>query len=82
MTIKIRVRKSVKEELNGRLLLFIDRPDSKNPERYLFKRRGLDGAPVFGVTLYGLHGGDEIVFDDYKDSIIGFKSTLIILLSE
>ncbi|MBE6116315.1 MAG: hypothetical protein E7187_05765 [Erysipelotrichaceae bacterium] len=72
MTIKIKVRKSIKDELNGRLLFFIDRPDSKSTERHLFRRRGLDGSPVFGVTLYGIHGGDEIILDDLKDQIIGF----------
>ncbi|MBR2701126.1 MAG: hypothetical protein IKE77_03485 [Erysipelotrichaceae bacterium] len=37
MTIKIKVRKSIKDELNGRLLFFIDRPDSKSTERHLFR---------------------------------------------
>ena len=58
MTIKIRIRKSLKEELNGRLLLFVDNLKSDSKEYQLYKRRGLDGAPVFGITLWGLHGGD------------------------
>ena len=72
MTIKIRIRKSLKEELNGRLLLFVDNLKSDSKEYQLYKRRGLDGAPVFGITLWGLHGGDEVVFDDHKDQIMGF----------
>ncbi len=72
MTITVRVRKTLKGELNGRLLLFIDKPDAESDFKDLYMRRGFDGAPVFGVTFYGLHGGDEIVVDEQKDHIKGF----------
>ncbi|MBQ9036147.1 MAG: hypothetical protein IJ115_01620, partial [Erysipelotrichaceae bacterium] len=72
MTVTIRIRKTLKGELNGRLLLFLDKPDSVSEEKQLYKRRGLDGAEVVGVTFYGLHGGDEIVFDEQKEHMFGF----------
>ena len=72
MTTTIRIRKTLKGELNGRLLLFVDEVDRESEERNLYKRRGLDGAAVFGVTFYGLHAGDEIVLEQQKEHIFGF----------
>ena len=43
MTTTIRIRKTLKGELNGRLLFFIDRPDAESEEKNLYARRGLDG---------------------------------------
>ena len=43
MTTTIRIRKTLKGELNGRLLLFVDEVDRESEERNLYKRRGLDG---------------------------------------
>ena len=61
MSIKIRISDDIKDELNGRLLLFADYPGD-NEEPMLFRRDGfgMGGGPVFGVTFYGLTGGDEI----------------------
>ena len=72
MSIKIRIASKFKEELNGRLLLFIDRP-GQHLEEMLYKRNGFgeERSPVFGVTFYGLKGGDEIDLDLVKDRIFG-----------
>lgn len=72
MAIKIRIANRFKEELNGRLLLFIDRPGA-HEEKMLYKRNGFgsERSPVFGVTFYGLKGGDEIDLDLLKDKIFG-----------
>ncbi|MBE6103702.1 MAG: hypothetical protein E7193_02265 [Erysipelotrichaceae bacterium] len=72
MTTTIRIRKTLKGELNGRLLFFIDRPDAESEEKNLYARRGLDGSPVFGVTFYGLQAGDEIILEEQENNIIGF----------
>ncbi|MBR0138004.1 MAG: hypothetical protein IJM15_06300 [Erysipelotrichaceae bacterium] len=72
MSIKVRIRKTLKGELNGRLLLFFERPETESEFRNLYERAGLDGPAVFGVTFYGLSAGDEIVFDDQKDHIFGY----------
>ena len=58
----------IKEELNGRLLLFADYPgEHEEPMLYMRDDLGLDGGPVFGVTFYGLTGGDEIDFDEQEE---------------
>ena len=61
----IRISPKFKEELNGRLLFFVDRPGN-DEEPMLYKRNGfgMTGCPVFGVTFYGLQGGDEIDLAD------------------
>ena len=64
MTTTIRIRKTLKGELNGRLLFFVDKVDAESEERNLFARRGVDGASVFGVTFYGLRAADEIILED------------------
>ena len=60
MSIKIRISDDIKDELNGRLLLFANYPGD-NEEPMLFRRDGfgMGGGPVFGVTFYGLTGGAE-----------------------
>ncbi len=72
MAIIIKISKRIKGELNGRLLFFVDRPGD-HEEKMLFKRNGfgMQGCPVFGVTFYGLQGGDEIDLDEQKDKIFG-----------
>lgn len=72
MSVIIKISPKFKEELNGRLLFFIDRP-GENEEPMLFKRGGfgMNGCPVFGVTFYGLKGGDEINLDEQKEHIFG-----------
>ncbi len=72
MSIIVKISPAFKEELNGRLLLFVDRKEN-NPEPMLFRRSefGMDGSPVFGVTFYGLHGGDEIDLEEQKEHILG-----------
>lgn len=72
MSVKIKIASKFKGELNGRLLLFVDRPQ-ENEEPMLFRRNGfgMQGCPVFGVTFYGLKGGDEIDFDAQKNRIFG-----------
>ncbi len=72
MSIIVRVSPEFKGELNGRLLVFVDRMENSE-EPLLYKRSGfgMDGSPVFGVTFYGLEGGDEIDFSAQKDKIIG-----------
>ena len=39
----------------------------------LFRRNGfgMGGGPVFGVTFYGLTGGDEIDMDEQKEHVFG-----------
>ena len=68
----IRISPKFKEELNGRLLFFVDRPGN-DEEPMLYKRNGfgMTGCPVFGVTFYGLQGGDEIDLDEQQDKIFG-----------
>ncbi|MBP3891048.1 MAG: hypothetical protein J6D29_02660 [Solobacterium sp.] len=68
----IKISPKFKEELNGRLLFFVDKKD-RTEEPMLFKRSGfgMDGSPVFGITFYGLQGGDEINLDEQKDKIFG-----------
>ncbi len=72
MSTTIKISESFKEELNGRILFFIDRVDSPSEEPMLYKRNGLEGRPLFGVTFYGLQGGDEINLDEQKENIIGW----------
>ena len=73
MSVIIKIDPKFDEELNGRLLLFVDRP-GENEEPMLYKRDGfgMDGCPIFGVTFYGLQGGDEINFSEQSDNIFGF----------
>ncbi|MBQ2138293.1 MAG: hypothetical protein II432_02680, partial [Erysipelotrichaceae bacterium] len=72
MSISIRITAKFKGEINGRLLLFIDRP-GEHEEEMLYKRSGfgMKGCPVFGVTFYGLKSGDLIELDEQKDKIFG-----------
>ena len=72
MSISIRITAKFKSEINGRLLLFIDRP-GEHEEEMLYKRSGfgMKGCPVFGVTFYGLESGDLIELDEQKDKIFG-----------
>ncbi|MBQ1508828.1 MAG: hypothetical protein IIZ47_05340, partial [Erysipelotrichaceae bacterium] len=72
MSIIVRISPEFKGELNGRLLVFVDRMENSE-EPVLYKRSGfgMDGSPVFGVTFYGLEGGDEIDFNAQKDKITG-----------
>ena len=72
MSVIIRISPKFKEEMTGRLLLFVDRKTGSE-EPMLFKRErfGMEGGPVFGVTFYGLKGGDVIDLDDQKDKIFG-----------
>ncbi len=72
MSTTIRIRKTLKGELNGRLLFFVDRADAESDFRNLYQRSGVNGAPVFGLTFYGLKGGDEIVLEENLDRIQGF----------
>ena len=72
MSVTIRISPDITEELSGRLLLFADYPgDHEEPMLYKRDGFGMDGCPVFGVTFYGLTGGDEICFDDQKEHMFG-----------
>ncbi len=68
MSIIIKIAPKFKEELTGRLLLFVDKKENSE-EPMLYKRSGfgMNVAPVFGVTFYGLTGGDEIDLEEQKD---------------
>ena len=72
MAVIVKISPKFKGELNGRLLFFVDRPGD-NEEPMLYKRDGfgMKGCPVFGVTFYGLQGGDEINLDEQKEKIFG-----------
>ena len=79
MSVTIKVSPKFKEELNGRILFFVDHPkkapeDPEEPfEPELYKRGGfgMSGCPVFGLTVYGITGGDEICLDENAESIFG-----------
>lgn len=71
-SIKIKVPETIKEELNGRLLFIVDKPNKKK-DKQLFNRISLnDGCPFFGVTFYGLMPGDEIDLLEQADHILGW----------
>lgn len=69
----IKICDQFEDELSGRLLFFIDRPGNSD-EPMLYKRTGfgLNGCPVFGVTFYGLHNGDEIDLNEQEEHIFGW----------
>lgn len=73
MSVTVKISDEIKEELNGRLLLFADYP-GEYEEPMLFRRDGFGGtgSPVFGVTFYGLTGGDEIDMDEQKEYMFGY----------
>ena len=53
MTVTIRIRKTLKGELNGRLLLFVDKPDSVSEERRLL-------ISQYGAELKLVHDDGDI----------------------
>ena len=57
MTTTIRIRKTLKGELNGRLLFFIDRPDAESEEKNLYANlRSVTEDPLTDAEMQILAG--------------------------
>lgn len=69
--ITVKIPESYEGTLDGRLLFIVD-TKRNSEEKECFNRVGMNGCPVFGVTFYGLEGGDIIDLNDNLDKLRGY----------
>ncbi len=74
-SVTVQVPDDYEGELNGRLLLMMDRQPPEEGGQ-LYEMLEVNGIPVFGKTVFGLHAGDSVTFSSQDEEIEGWPFPL------